>query len=110
MRYTRCAVAQPENDHVFFSVDSVSVALAIEPPLQPTHRVQVLLNGSVYPGWPAQALTHTLAGLYRGSYTLATRIVDQNDRVLCTGAVTNFHIRQPSVLAPQNPLRPKSGK
>jgi hypothetical protein len=95
---------------VFFSVDSVTVSLAVEPELQPTHRVEVLLNGSVYQGWPAQALSHTLSGLYRGSYTLAVRIVDANDRVLCTGQVTNFHVRQPSVLAPQNPLRPQPKK
>jgi hypothetical protein len=108
VRYTRCAVSQPPNDEAYFAVDSVSVSLAIEPYLQPRHRVEVLLNGTPYADWPAGALSYTFTGLYRGSYTLAVRVLDANGRTVCTGPVSNFHLRQPSILSPQSPQRPQA--
>ncbi len=110
VRYNKCTVAQPENNQSFFAVDSVSVSLDIEPPLAPGNTIQVYLNGAVYPQWPGTAPSYTLNGLYRGAYTLAVQIVDQNGRSLCKGPVSNFYVRQPSILSPQSPLRPKPGK
>jgi len=108
VRYTRCTVTQPTNDQVFFAVNSVDAAVAVEPYLQPGHRVEVLLNGSAYAQWPATGLGATLTGLNRGSYTLAVRVVDANGRALCTGPVINFHVRQPSIYSPQSPQAPKA--
>ncbi|HMA12536.1 MAG TPA: hypothetical protein VKO83_11650, partial [Steroidobacteraceae bacterium] len=67
---------------------------------QPGHQVQVLLNGRADPDWPATAISRTLVNLFRGSYTLAVRVLDENGRAVCTGPTINFHVRQPSVLAP----------
>jgi len=103
--YTRCAVTQPPNDEVYFAVNSVAANLVVEPYLQPGHRIEVLLNGAVHKEWPSDALSYTFTGLYRGSYTLAARVLDANGRTVCSGAVSNFHIRQPSVLSPQSPQR-----
>lgn len=105
LRYARCAVTQPPNDEVFFAVSSVSASLTIEPYLQPGHRIEVLLNGAPYPQWPEGALSYTFTGLNRGSYTLTLRVVDANGRSVCAGPVSNFHVRQPSVLSPQSPQR-----
>jgi hypothetical protein len=60
--------------------------------------------------WPAAGLAYTLTNLYRGSYTLTVRVVDAGGRAVCTGAVSSFHIRQPSVLSPQSPQRPPAPK
>jgi hypothetical protein len=107
VRYTRCAVTKPTNDQVFFAVNSVDASVAVEPYLQPGDRVEVLLNGSPYPEWPETALGYTLTGLNRGSYTLTVRVVDANGRARCTGPVSNFHVRQPSIYSPQSPQAPK---
>jgi hypothetical protein len=98
--YTRCAVMQPANDATLQAADAVSVSLDIEPGLQPRHRVHVFLNGSRYDEWPEAFITHTLGTMPRGSYTLAVRILDASGVVLCNGPVSNFHVRQPSVLSP----------
>lgn len=98
--YTRCSVASPVNDQVFNAVRAVTVTLGIEPGLSSDHQVQVFLNGSPYVGWPADALSHTLQDMNRGSYTLSVRVLDENGRALCTGPTMNFHVRQPSILAP----------
>ncbi len=98
--YSRCTVGSPANDQVFNAVNAVDVSLSIEPQLQPGHQVQVLLNGRIDPDWPPTAQAHTLVNIYRGSYTLSVRVLDANGRPLCTGPVVNFHVRQPSLLAP----------
>jgi hypothetical protein len=100
VNYTRCVVSSPTNDQVFNAVSAVDVSLALEPALQVDHQLQVLLNGRADPDWPAGALSRTLVNLNRGSYTLSVRVLDLNGRALCAGPTINFHVRQPSILAP----------
>jgi hypothetical protein len=38
--------------------------------------------------------------LNRGSYTLAVRVLDASGRTVCASPIVNFHVRQPSLLAP----------
>jgi hypothetical protein len=97
--YTRCAVAAPANDEVFDNPGAVSARVDVEPALQANHRLQVFVNGSVFPEWPANQFAYTL-NVYRGSYRLNARVVDANGRVLCAGSAITFHVRQPSLLAP----------
>ncbi len=99
-RYKRCVVTEPTNDQTFKAGDSINASLAIEPPLQPGHRIQAYLNSGAYLDWPETATSYTLNGLYRGSYTLSVRVLDGNDRTLCAGSAINFHVQQPSVLSP----------
>jgi len=100
IKYTRCEVIEPKNDQVFMNVRAVQASIAVEPELQGDFRLQVLLNGSPAPGWPPGAYTHTFVDLFRGSYTLAVRVLDADGRPACAGPVVNFHVRLPSVLAP----------
>ena len=65
--YTRCVITAPDNEETFNAVNTVSAGLLIEPALQPGHRIEVLLDGSVVQDWPPDASTHTLKDLERGS-------------------------------------------
>lgn len=105
--YTSCTVNSPENDTVFHQVDSVAVGITLQPALQAGHSVQVMLNGAPVADWPASQTRHILTGLFRGSYTVAVRIVDAAGRSYCNGAPSSFHIRQPSVLSPARAPRPQ---
>jgi hypothetical protein len=96
----RCDILRPANDEVFNSVNSVTATVALEPGLQDGQRLQVYLNGAVYPQWPAGVQTYTLQELYRGSYTFSARVLDASGNALCTGPAINFHIRQPTLLSP----------
>ena len=100
VNFTRCVVTSPANDQVFNNVNTVDVSVTVEPGLQGDYRLQVLLNGREDADWPAGALSRTLSNLYRGSYTLSARVLDLNGRAVCTGPTINFHVRQPSILAP----------
>jgi hypothetical protein len=101
VRYTRCEVIRPAKDTTFNSaVESVSADVTIEPPLQPNHRIQVYLNGSIYPQWPDNSVSFTFPQLDRGAYTLSVRVQDENGGTACSGPAINFYVRQPSVLSP----------
>jgi len=96
----RCDILRPANDEVFNSVTAVTATVALEPGLQDGQRLQVYLNGAVYPGWPSGVQTYTLQDLVRGSYTFSARVLDAKGTALCNGPTINFHIRQPSLLSP----------
>jgi hypothetical protein len=107
-RYTRCEVTKPANDLTFRGEEPITASVAIEPMLQPGHRIEVTLNGSVYPQWTGATTTYTFAGLYRGSYALAVRVLDANGATACAGPAINFYIQQPTLLSParQQPAKP----
>jgi hypothetical protein len=102
-QYTRCVVLQPANDETFFAVNAVAATIAVEPALQDADRIQVFLNGALYEDWPMNQVSATFANLYRGSYSVTVRVVDENGAVKCSGPASVFHVQQPSLLSPQRP-------
>jgi hypothetical protein len=105
-RYNECVVLAPGNEQTFNAVTSVPATVRISPQLLPDHRIQVVLDGDVYPGWPPRMLTSKLENLHRGEHTLAVQVVGADKKPLCKGAAIKFHVRQPSLLAPGKP-KPK---
>ncbi len=106
-KYSECIVRAPGNDQTFNAVNQVTASLSLSPALLPDHRIQVILDELVYPAWPARSLAFTLKDIYRGTHTLAVRVVDAEDKPVCTGPAISFHVRQPSLLAPnRQPKKP----
>jgi len=99
--YTRCVISSPTQDLVVFNVDTVGVALDLQPPLQGDHRIQMLLNGKAVSTWPADAANFMLTEMHRGSYTLTARVTDASGRQLCVSPTINFHLRQATVAPPR---------
>lgn len=98
--YTRCVVARPANDEVFQGVQNVGVTVEVEPGLQEGHRIEVLLDGRAVEGWPAGALSYALTEVYRGSYTLSVRVLDEQGNQVCAGPPSSFHVRQATIFSP----------
>lgn len=101
--YSSCVVLAPLSDETFRGVQPVDVRLSIEPGLRPGHRIQLLFNGVPRLDWPPGSTSFTLPEVFRGSHTLAVRIVDENGRVVCSGRSSTFHLQQGSVLSPTRP-------
>jgi hypothetical protein len=99
--YSRCVVTAPDNEETFNAINTVAAGLLIEPALQPGHRIEVLLNGSIVKDWPPDASSHTLTGLDRGSYTLNARVLDSFGGAVCSGPTINFHVHLPTVARPR---------
>jgi hypothetical protein len=104
--YSMCAVIAPARDETFRGVQPVDVKLSIDPGLRTGHRIQLLFNGVPRLDWPPGSISFTLPEVFRGSHTLAVRIVDQNGQVQCSGPSTTFHLQQAGLLSPASPLRP----
>jgi hypothetical protein len=98
--YTSCTVTSPAHDETFQGVQAIRVDLAVEPGLQPGHRVQVFHNAALRPDWPAESTSFTFSEVFRGSHTLSVRILDANGRVVCTGPSITFHLQQAGLLSP----------
>ncbi|MEY2854137.1 MAG: hypothetical protein RL030_1269 [Pseudomonadota bacterium] len=102
--YARCVLLAPVNDQVLLNETFVQVAFDLQPALQGSHEIQVLLNGTRSPDWPSTSIQGSLAVQERGSYTLVARVVDDFGRDLCTSPQVLFHVRLPTV--PNGVVRP----
>ncbi len=106
-KYTSCALTKPANDETLPNAYSVSAAWRIEPALRPGDRVTLALDGALVPGVSATSTSHTIAQIDRGAHSLVVSIVDANGRGLCQSPALTFHVRQPSVLAPNRQPAPR---
>ena len=103
--YESLSIVRPTPDEVFFDSDAaVTVDADLQGTLRPDHSVVFFLNGNRR---EANGLGMQLSGLARGTYFLRVSILDQNGDPVITSQQTSFHVRQPSILAPKNPLNPR---
>jgi hypothetical protein len=103
--YTSLAITSPAPDQVFFGADAVvSVQADLSGMLRPEDSVVFFLNGNRH---PADGLSLELSGLARGTYFLRASVLDANGKPVITSQQTTFHVRQPSINAPQSPQAPK---
>lgn len=105
--YQRCAVAQPANDETFMNANSVSVSITVDPTVRAGDQVFVLMDGQKITGLPTTGTQFTISPVDRGTHTLQAIVQDPNGRTLCASGSVTFHVHQPSVLNPANPLRRK---
>lgn len=107
-RYARCAIIAPVNDQVLLNESSASVAWQLSPSLRPGDTVQLVYDGGVMSGVSPSAMAFTIAPVFRGTHTVAVSVQDPNGQTLCRSPEVTFHVRQPSVFAPGNPVnRPR---
>jgi hypothetical protein len=92
--YTRVAITAPEDDTAVRANDQrVAVSVAVEPPLQESHRMVILLDGEPA-GEPYAGTELQLNGVLRGTHTLQARIIGAQGEMLAESAVISFTLRQ----------------
>lgn len=97
--YASLAVRSPTQDQVLWNIGTVlPVALALEPALQPGHRIVLRFNGAAVDAWPGTATSGQVRDVYRGTHTVSAEIVDANGTVLKTSAPVTFYVKQTSIL------------
>ena len=104
--YSNCELYRPENDEVFLNTDTVVAKLRIEPSLKGDDRTMAVLDGKRQRDQAPSATEFTLK-VDRGSHSLTAVIEDAEGKTLCTTAPVTFHVRQPSVQAPNRANRPR---
>ena len=99
-KYTSCAVTKPANDETLPNAFSASAAWRIDPPLRPGDRVTLALDGKLVTGLDPTASSYTFSQIDRGTHTLMVSVLDADGRGACQSPALTFHVRQPSLLAP----------
>jgi len=105
-RYDGCPVVQPAQDQVLIDVDSVTVAVQPRPGKRGTDRVELSFDGQLIAATTPEQQEFKISPVDRGTHTVAATIRDADGKSVCQSTAVSFHVRQPSVLAPQNPNNP----
>lgn len=102
--YRICEVYRPENDEVFLNTDTVVAKVRTDPQLRPGDRVAFGLDGK---RMQTTASNEYSLKVERGTHALMAVIEDAAGKPLCTSGSVTFHVRQPSVQAPNRANRPR---
>jgi hypothetical protein len=112
-KYTDFEIYRPENDQVFPNTGGqVTVEIRINPGLQPTHTMNLYLDGKIVPGYPRNATSFALAGVARGTHNVTATVTDRTGKQLQETNSVVFTVRQESIANPpvgpsQRPPPPK---
>ncbi len=100
-------VWKPENDETFANTGNrASVRLRLEPELQDGHTIWLYLDGKRVDGLPGNSDSYELTDVPRGTHTLTVVVADRGGKALISSPTITFHLRQPSLLAPNRVPRP----
>jgi hypothetical protein len=108
--YTTMRIEQPKNNGTVRSNEGkVSVSVALQPPLQPGHKLRLALDGvPIQP--PFTTLSATLTNVQRGTHSLSADVLDANGRVKRSAGPIRFTLRKeaitPTENTPENPDKP----
>lgn len=104
--YSVCELYKPSADEVFFNTQEVTARLRVEPGLRQGDQVVLALDGRRLPDSPS-GTEMTIAPVFRGTHTLLLVVEDRNGNIVCRSEPVVFHVRQPSVQAPNPANRPR---
>jgi hypothetical protein len=104
--YQTCGMSEPTNDQVFMNTDTVSAGTSATPGVRPGDTVLVTMDGAPVPGVPSNGGQFTITPVDRGEHTIQMTIKDPSGITLCSSPSITFHVRQPSVQSPTNPVNP----
>jgi len=104
--YQTCAFSEPTNDQMYMNTSTVTAGVTTQPPVRPGDMVIVLLDGQRVPGVPPGGGQFTISPVDRGTHSISMAVQDSTGATVCTSAAVTFHVHQPSIQSPTNPIRP----
>jgi hypothetical protein len=104
--YRGCMIAQPPNSSDLANIDSLSVIVQTEPALHAGDQIYVLLDGQALNGGAPTGAQFTISPVDRGEHTLQAVVKGPDGNVICQTASVTYNVHQPSLLNPNNPIRP----
>jgi hypothetical protein len=104
--YQSCVVSEPTNDQVYMNTSTITAGVVVQPAVRPGDQVVVTLDGQRVPGVPAGGGQFTISPVDRGTHSLQLAVQDRTGRAICQSPSVTFHVHQPSILNPVNPVNP----
>lgn len=100
--YTTFDIVSPSNEETLWNLGgTLTVQLALYPALDPSHRIDVVLDGE-YRELGARTLTVTIPDVFRGEHTVRAVVVDADGTQLKRSSQVTVFVQQTSI---QNPNR-----
>ena len=103
--YQSCGMSEPSNDQVFLNTDTVSAGTTVQPAVRQGDTVLVTMDGAPVPGVPASGGQFTISPVDRGEHTIQMVVKDPSGTTVCSSPSVTFHVRQPSLQSPTNPVK-----
>jgi hypothetical protein len=94
-RYETLDIASPAAEETLWNIGGVlNVSLALNPPLQPGHRVRVYFDGNprIVTGTSFQ-----LNEVWRGVHNVQAEVIDETGRMLIRSRTSRFYVQQNTV-------------
>ena len=105
--YSSVQVTSPAEQETLWNIGSVlEVRVALQPPLQPGHRIDVYLDGQLR-NVNAMSPSFTVPEVYRGVHRLRAVVLDSGGRELSSSEPVTFMVQQTSIQNPNNPNAPR---
>jgi hypothetical protein len=105
LTYQTCELYRPENDEVFLNTDTVIAKLRLTPAqLRAGDRIAIGIDGKRI---QTSGSTEATLKVERGTHSLIAVVEDASGKAVCTSSTVTFHVRQPSVQAPNRANRPR---
>jgi len=105
--YAGCAVSAPSDDESFTNLESLTIAVRTDPALRPGDRIYILLDGTLVNNGAATGNSYTLSPVERGTHTVQAVVKNSDGSLMCQSPGITFHVHQPSIQNPVNPIRPR---
>jgi Domain of unknown function (DUF4124) len=102
--YSTCEVFRPENDEVFLNTDTLVAKVRLEPRLRSGDQIAIGLDGKRI---QTSSSSEATIKVDRGTHTVVAVVEDARGNTVCTTSTVTFHVRQPSVQAPNRANRPR---
>jgi Domain of unknown function (DUF4124) len=103
--YQSCSMSEPTNDQVFLNTDTVSAGTSVQPSVRAGDTVVVTMDGAPVPGVPPSGGQFTISPVDRGEHSIQMVVKDSTGNTVCASSPVQFHVRQPSIQSPTNPIR-----
>ncbi|MDB6042847.1 MAG: hypothetical protein JWM63_1398 [Gammaproteobacteria bacterium] len=101
--YQSCALVAPADDQTLPNALSITASVQLLPTQRAGDQVLLLLDGTRVPGLATTGPSFTIP-VERGSHSLQAVVQDSDGHVVCQSSGVTFHVLQPSLLNPQNPI------
>jgi hypothetical protein len=102
--YRTVSIASPSEQQTLWNIGAVlTVQVALDPPLQAGHRVDLILDGQRR-NLNTVSSQMTLSEVYRGTHTLQAVVIDAAGAEVMRSPTRNFIVQQNSIQNPNSPI------
>ncbi len=105
--YRSCDISEPTNDQMYMNTSTVTAGVTLLPVARTGDQVVVMLDGQRVPGVPPGGGAFSISPVDRGTHTMQATVQDSTGRAVCQSQTVTFHVHQPSLLSPTQPIKPK---